>query len=234
MKNSVFILTFPFTLALSLPAIAQVNTTSSGISASDQPPEVVDAATGGAQEDEPSSTGSQKSELPYYVPVGAERLPEQKPPVVQAPPPAPGQKYAIGAFIRTHKFLDSPGGQTEMGAIFRFGRWGNGFSLSAMNTGNFAISFESLGFLGITIYEGPVKLGLSPNFYAGLEWAASSAGIGVNPRIGFSPELRITGCQGLPWFVGVGGHLTNNVWISGAFSQYLTGGFVLEMGLIGF
>lgn len=162
-----------------------------------------------ASEDEISGP---PSDLPYYVPQGAERLPAVEAPEVPPPPAPPSVKFGVGPLFRYHRLLNGFGGYAEIGATFRLSSTGVGFSSSfttfeGAGVGSVNFGFETPILVGIPVYTGPVTVAIVPRAYAQLEYFTGVGGsAGMN--LGALPSVQVAGCQGIPWYFNVGPHLT--------------------------
>lgn len=151
------------------------------------------------------------SDLPYYVPQGAERLPAVEAPETPPQPDAPGLKIGIAPLFRYHfatSLVNLP--YAEIGGIIRLGDAGFGISVSGTTWGSVAGAFELPTLTGVPIYEGPVTVAFVPRGYVQLEVRPGfDASMGYNA--GFIPSFQVAGCQGIPWYFNAGAHLTGHI-----------------------
>lgn len=177
------------------------------------------------------------SELPYYVPVGEERLPEQAPPVAPVKPGPPEVRLALAPLMRHHVLLNGMGNYAEIGGVIRFGSAAAGLSVTGTTTGMLAFGGELPTLKGIPIYVGPVTVAFVARGFAQYTIITQGDG-GTGVSAGFNPSFQVAGCQGIPWYANVGAHLTGHVVLP--FDESIdpfavgTAGIALEAGVMFF
>ncbi len=166
----------------------------------------------------PEEISGPPSDLPYYVPQGAERLPSVEAPAAVAPPAPPSVQFGVGPLFRYHVTTNGLGGYAEIGGVFRFSSTGVGLSTSVTAGGGVGVrslnfGFESPILTGILVYQGPVTVGIVPRFYAQLAYYTDNVGGGLGMNAGAIPSVQVAGCQGIPWYFNAGAHLTANLYL---------------------
>lgn len=184
-----------------------------------------------------SEVSGPPSDLPYYVPQGAERLREVKAPETPPQPEAPGLQIGFAPLFRYHfatSLVNLP--YAEIGGVVRLGDAGFGISVSGTTWGSVAGAFELPTLTGIPIYKGPVTVAFVPRGYVQLEVHP-----GLDPSMGYNagfiPSFQVAGCQGIPWYFNAGAHLTGHIQLlldGGGEEPRLFGtvGPAVEMGIL--